>query len=440
MLIPDWMRGRSGAPRGSVHCRHCLKPFALRRLGVVCRSQRCRDVPDDTGVRGPRFFFAGDHGLWRGGELDLDERPCPFCERLDALQTVCPHCRQPLDAEEGEDQVLAVIGASASGKTHFLAAVLHQLLDGGAGGDEWAVDREERLLRPLRERYLEPLFEQLRVLPATPPRLDEELRLPLVNLRDGRRVLLVFRDLGGELFRQPERLARAAFLRYAQGVVLMADPLAFAPGPAPGKRWTPNGQPDALEVLRIYRRVLEAPERGVDERALPLLPEEKVLAVAVTKADLMLDRDHPFWSDGDGGAHLEPGYWRRRAEEGRTVAEWVRGRLDAELVAEAERFGETAWFFVSSLGFPHPPDAPRLEQAPRPRRVHEPVFALLDRLTAGAAAAARRPVDVSEEAEGEPELARPAVRRPAVRPPVAKHRRAPAAARPAPPPEDDWDL
>jgi hypothetical protein len=436
-----WITGTSGAPQGSVHCRHCLKPFALGRIGVVCRSQRCGGVRDDTGVRGPRFYYAGEHGLWRDGELVLGERPCPFCECLGTLESVCPHCRQALEADQGEDQVLAVIGASASGKTHFLAAVLHQLLDGGAGGGEWAVDREERLLEPLRRRFLEPLFDELRVLPATPDRLDEELRLPLVHRRDGRRVLLVFRDLGGELFLQPERLARASFLRYAQGVVLMADPLAFPPGPAAERGWTPNGQPDALEVLRTYRRVLEAPERGVDERALPLLPAEKVLAVAVTKADLMLDRDHPFWNDGEGGAHLEPGYWRRRAQEGRAVAEWVRGRLDAELVAEAERFGETTWFFVSSLGFPHPPDAPRLEQAPRPRRVHEPVFALLDRLTAGAAAA-RRPVDVSDEAEGEPEPAPapPAVRRPAVRPPVAKHRRAPASARPAPPPEDDWDL
>jgi hypothetical protein len=414
-----WITGRSGAPRGSVHCRHCLKPFALGRIGVVCRSQRCGGVRDDTGVRGPRFFYAGEHGLWQDGEMVLGERPCPFCDCLGTLESVCPHCRQALEADQGEDQVLAVIGASASGKTHFLAAVLHQLLDGGAGGGDWAVDREERLLEPLRRRFLEPLFDDLRVLPATPDRLDEELRLPLVHRHDGRRVLLVFRDLGGELFLQPERLARASFLRYAQGVVLMADPLAFAPGPAAERRWTPNGQPDALEILRSYRRVLESPERRVDDRALPLLPEEKVLAVAVTKADLMLDRGHPFW-DGDGDEHLRPGYWRRSVEADGAVAEWVRGRLDPGLVSEAERFAETAWFFVSSLGYPHPPDARRLSQTPRPLRVHEPIFALIDRLTGG----------MARGRAAEPVAAEPAAAHGGARP--ARRRPAPAG--------DDWDL
>ncbi len=374
-------------------CRHCSRPFRAERIGIVCRAEPCGGVVDDLGRRNPRFFFAGEHGLWRrraGMEpaLDLDG-PCPFCERSGRLATVCPHCRRPLGAESGEDRVIAVIGASASGKSHFLAAVLHQLLEARVGGDTWRVALDRSEVDRLRRKLLDPLFEDLHVLPSTVDRLDEELALPIENVEDGRRVLLVFRDLGGELFRQPERLARVAFLRYAQGVVLMVDPLAFRPRPGPGgggdlEAWRRSGQPDALETLSVYRRVLEERERRVEEEALPVLPERKFLALAVTKADLVLPPDHPFWQE-EGDESLRRGYWRARAEDDEAAERWVREHLDLEgdprLARETEAFAEARWFFVSSLGFPHPPGHERLRRAPEPRRVHEPIFALLDRLT-----------------------------------------------------------
>ena len=363
-------------------CRHCSRPFRPERIGVVCRSERCGEVEDHLGRRNPRFFFADEHGLWsrgRGGEpaLDLDA-PCPFCDRAGRLATVCPHCRRALGVESGEDRVIAVIGATASGKSHFLAAVLHQLLllsadDGDSESWRVALDRQE--IDRLRRRVLDPLFRDLHVLPSTVDRLDEELALPLES-PDGRRVLLVFRDLGGELSSQPERLAEVAFLRYAQGVVLMVDPLAFRPDddlpPDLRKIWRPSGQPNALETLEVYRRVLEERDRRAEEAALPVLPEQKLLALAVTKADLVLPPEHPFWSDDE-------------SPEGEAVEAWIRDHLDPRLLREAEAFAEVSHHFVSSLGYPHPPGQERLGRPPEPRRVHEPIFALLDRLTEGLA-------------------------------------------------------
>lgn len=379
-------------------CRHCFVPFQRPRIGVVCRSEVCRQVRDDHGRRDGRFLFADGWDFWLRPEhpetgqlptLHLDG-PCPHCRQIGHLRSVCPHCRQPLDLDRGEDRVIAVVGATASGKTHFLATVLHQLLDGGVGGEDWRVALDKAHLRPLREKLLDPLFHDREVLPSTVDRLDDEMALPLENLRDGRRVLLAFRDLGGEIFQQEDRLRRVHFLRYAQGVVLMADPLAFPPRSPDGSGatgeprqipWAHNGQPTALETLAAYRRVLETQERRVEHRALPLLPEEKYLAVAVTKADLVLERDHPFWEDANG-AHLEPGYWQRREEQGAAVRSWIEEELDPRLVREAASFSEARFFFVSSLGFRHSPAEDHLEEEPRPRRVHEPIFALLDRLTA----------------------------------------------------------
>lgn len=370
-------------------CRHCATPFRPEKIGVECNSEKCRRVRDHLGQYGPRFFFADEAGLWKGGYLHLD-RPCPQCGVLDRLQSVCPHCRKRLDAERGEDQVIAVIGASTSGKSTFLATVLYQLLEDRVGRETWEVDLGARKLHSLREKLIAPLFDSLEVLESNTDQVDrQELGLPLVNRNDGRRVLLLFRDLGGELFLKPERLRQVFFLRYAQGVVLMVDPLAFGEGPEkPGSWLGDEPPPDALEVLDVYSRVLDSQERRVEHRALPLLPEQKFLALAVAKSDLMLPGDHPFWQE-DGDQYLERGYWRRRKEgngtsgsEDARAERWIRERLSPRLIDQAGSFAEVSYFFVSSLGYAHPPGQLRLSHAPRPRRVHEPIFALLDRLTA----------------------------------------------------------
>lgn len=363
------------------HCRHCLWPFKPHRLGIECHSTSCRSLQDRHGRRSPRFFFAEKLDAWRDGDVVLRDVACPSCRKVGTLVSVCPHCRQRLGVDEGDDHVLAVIGASASGKSTFLAAVLHRLLDDEVGGD-WEVDLEEHELRGYREQYLAPLFDDRRVLPATPPRLVDEVRLPLHHRGDGRRVLLVFRDLGGEIFADPKQLARISFLRYARGVVLMADPLAYEPPPDDGALWSLNHQPDATRILKTYRDVMEDRERRVEEKALPLRPKEKYLAVAVTKADLVLPDGDPFWAKQGNGSHLERGYWQQREERSGEVAAWVEEHLGGSLARATEAFAETSWFFVSSIGYRLAPGTQALPRPPEPRRVHEPIFALLDRLTA----------------------------------------------------------
>jgi len=386
-----WLWKGRGNSQELIHCRHCLRPFERTHMLVECRSRTC-EVRDEVGVLGPRRFDAAEAGLWRDGRLHLDEEACPYCDVTGSLETVCPHCRQPLGIDQGEDQVFAIIGASAAGKTHFLAAVLHQLLEAEGAGSAWKVALSEAEMRVFRERYLDPLFEELRVLSATPHGLEAELRLTLENVADGRRVLLVFRDLSGEIFVDPELLSRLSFLRYARGVLLMTDPLAFPPpaGRTPGDAaaatqsalaWRENGQPDALEILTTYRQVLEDRDRKADEAALPLRPEDKVLAVTVTKVDLVLPAGHPFWQPERDG-HLEAGFWERRGDEGAEVLRWVEENLSRKLVRETRSFADVGWFFTSSIGYPLQPDRDRLPRPPQPRRVLEPIFGLLDRLTA----------------------------------------------------------
>lgn len=428
--LRSWLGSKDDRRDRQKVCRHCLKPFVRRLIGVECRSPACRDTRDHLGEVGPRFSFAEPAGFWRDGELDLSG-PCADCGLLGHLRSVCPHCRGELSLDHGDDRVLAVIGASASGKTHFLAAVLHQLLEAGVGGDRWRVDLPPDELRRLRRDLLSPLFEDHRLLPTTADRVEAEMRLPMVH-EDGRRVLLAFRDLGGEVFLQADRLRREEFLRYAQGIVLMADPLAFDAFAPHGD----NGEVrhvDAVEILERYRTALETQERRVEHAALPLLPDAKFLAVAVTKADRVLPDDDAFWAVDTPEAHLESGYWSARDAASDRVEGWVEQRLDRrgrELIRETGSFAETSWFFVSSLGRALPPGRKELAGTPEPQRVHEPIFALLDRLTedlvpVGAPGGDFRPEPPVPDVVGEPRRGDPAPRR---RPETPRD------------PDGDWDL
>lgn len=180
------------------------------------------------------------------------------------------------------------------------------------------------------------------------------------------------------------RMATTEFLRYAAGVVLLADPLAFKPTAKGRQRTLHHQEPTCLEILDNYRHVLRSAPRKREHVELPLLPEQKYLAVAVTKADLMLYRKHAFWAPSQNGAHLESGYWTGRNEASDSAATWLRKKLDdPQAFDEAVAlFADASYFFVSSYGYTHKPTA-LLTKPPTPLRVHEPLFALLDRFATG---------------------------------------------------------
>ena len=377
---------------GSGHqqlCRNCYQLFQFDHVGVICGSRQCSQVPNDRRQIGPRFFKSRDYGLWKGlfkKKLHLDgTTPCPFCKEP-RLVKACPLCRHPLDPTTGEvdDHVIAVIGASDSGKSHYLAAVLYQFLEKNVGGDAWTVDfASEDDEEIYRRQFLEPLFVQRRELAATPAAEGPELRLVLRHQRTGQQALLAFRDLGGEIFADPVKLERTEFLRYAKGVVLVVDPQAFPLDTVSSiQPWQPNGRPTALDVLKTYRQVLDALGRPPELDAYPLLPDEKLLAVAVTKADLVLDAAHAFYRDQDAVDSLAPGFWRAREAYSDEVKNWLGGHIGGALERESRRFADASYFFVSSYGFRHEPRK-KIEETPRPLRVQEPILALLDRLATG---------------------------------------------------------
>jgi hypothetical protein len=370
----------------STLCRHCFHLVAAGTEWVACHSDDCARVEGGQGRIGPRLMdparvpglLERSGLLGRKRRVDLDA-PCPHCATRGRLVPVCPRCRAELETARGgdgggDDAIIAVLGAVDAGKTHYLAALYHCLAEAEepAGGDVWAVELSEDQRETLRRELWRPLFEERQELEKTPMGRRQEMNLLLRHRQTGRRVLLAFQDLSGEILGERDKIAREEFLRHARGVILLADPL-----PLQGE----NDHPSCTRILANYRHLLEQPVRDLDPgeaEQLPLAPGDKTLAIAVTKSDLVLPDEHFFW-DPPPLDPVRDGFWEARADEDRAAREWLLERAHRDLVRLAEPFASTGWFFVSSTGFPYEPHSHALPEAPRPRRVVEPLFALLDR-------------------------------------------------------------
>lgn len=376
-----------GSNSFNVLCDQCFRLFPFVRIGLRCTSASCGQVLQVGGRRAPRRLKPDYEKLWdkKGRRLALD-RACPYCDEEGTLEPACPSCWERLDPEIGhvEDRMVAILGARQAGKSHFLAALMHQLLRGNVGGDVWNVSMRDDAREMVERRFLRPFFRDQRELPATPIGSPAGFRVILTHQHDGRRVLLRFEDHAGEAMSDKARLAGTDFLRYAAGVVLLADPLAFEPTAKGRQRAWHHREPTCFEILDNYRQVLNSAPRKRDQVELPLLPEQKYLAVAVTKADLMLHRKHAFWVPSQNGAHLQSGYWSGRHEASDSAANWLRKKLDDPQAFDdaVGLFADASYFFVSSYGYTHKPTA-TLSKPPTPLRVHEPLFALLDRFAMG---------------------------------------------------------
>ncbi|AGP29778.1 TRAFAC clade GTPase domain-containing protein [Corynebacterium terpenotabidum] len=166
---------------------------------------------------------------------------------------------------------VAMAGARASGKSLYTAVMIKQLeeLAGQFGRVVEAADNST--LDRYRSHYEEPLYQEMRNMPATPPASanDAYQRDPLIfslgrwTGPDGvnRMNYLVFRDVAGEdLENPPADTSNLAFFQHADLIIFLFDPLRVAQirtylkGIIPAQSLT-GGDPE--DVLRNLFRILE---------------------------------------------------------------------------------------------------------------------------------------------------------------------------------------
>ncbi|MFF2350870.1 ATP-binding protein [Kitasatospora sp. NPDC058115] len=329
-------------------------PSCPRRVGRAEIVYRCVAGPDPcAGDRRPAV-----------GPRTPSAAVCDGCGRTTARRH-CRRCGERLpEGRPGEPgRIVAVVGPPGSGRSTFLAVLLHELRHGlGAELGVALLPGDDRTETGLRRHYERPLYEEERALSPHAP--GEGFR-PLVHRlsrghgRRERSLTLVLLDTPADADARPALAA-------ADAAVLLLDPRDL-PGTGLGRPGRGTRSAEALD------RVIDALPRDAGGRiGVPV-------AVGLAKFDLPAPLLPPY----------SPLHRRRRPRPGfdpvdraivdtelRALLELWQG--DAALRRLREGRAEHQLFAFSALGAPPRPGATP-PGGPRPHRVEDPLLWLLHR-------------------------------------------------------------
>jgi hypothetical protein len=298
---------------------------------------------------------------------------CPEC-RQDTARRVCPECHNPLPGAycETPGKIVALVGAKNSGKSTYIAVLLHELSHRiGAELGTALVACDDRTIERYKRDFHRPLFGDRRLLPATASAVTTP-RDPLVYLltrtrqrrmrQEDMSLTLVLFDTAGEDLRS--RDVTDLHLRYlaaADAIIFLVDPLELKAG---------GGDPDG-EPINVIARVTELLHTGRDTphgRRLPV-----PAAVALTKIDA-LPLDGALQRNRALRAALDLNDREAVHEQVRALLyDWQAGELDRYLGHEYADYG---LFGVSALGGV-PREGAVGTGGIRPYRVEDPLLWLL---------------------------------------------------------------
>jgi Double-GTPase 2 len=292
------------------------------------------------------------------------------------LSIFCGECERPVPprAVLGERSVMAILGDTASGKTSLLWVVTDRLRESNSGGvsiRQAIGDSDDQLLASMQD-----ILESGRTRPT--PETDAAVRNFAWELTtpagDDGHWLVAFHDAAGEVWRglgtldrgRYERLHR--YLGLVGGVLFAIDGQRVAEGVDVRER---------RGVARPELRQSEAHEMTIADQLARKLRARDVptpVAVTITKADLLWDRDECRIFREDSGAtpkEIDAAVRQLLERSGRHVL----------LKTFEESFAPLSFFAVSAFGRDPGPRI-RVEDL-QPARVEEPLLSLLGLSRAG---------------------------------------------------------
>ncbi|GHT21148.1 hypothetical protein FACS189419_01570 [Planctomycetales bacterium] len=182
--------------------------------------QRQQPLPQGTRLVNYNTTFQGQGGV------------CPKCQRTTSIRA-CPICHTslPPGINNLQNAVFAVVGASSTGKSHYIAVLLDQLkkLYGKFNWSLTALNDETMSL--YREKYYNPLFYEHKTIGTTQgARGNADVKKPLVYLLNiygtDKSVVLAFFDAAGEDLRNSDNMSvMNKYIAYSSGIILLLDPL-----------------------------------------------------------------------------------------------------------------------------------------------------------------------------------------------------------------------
>jgi hypothetical protein len=227
-----------------ITCPFCFESFTTQEIQFRCLNPNCKGRALDTMyavardmatplqmghvINGKRSSFA--IGVARSTDCDV-------CGK-EARTRLCPKCHFELSHDVGQidQKIIAIIGGSNTGKSHYIASLITHLQHVIGPNFDFSVSMlgDNTRMRWNRDFYT-PLFEKKMVLqPTQSSTLNSDVKTPLMfrlTFRDGshlRALNISFFDTAGEdmsSLRVDSLSVEARYICKADGLIVLLDPL-----------------------------------------------------------------------------------------------------------------------------------------------------------------------------------------------------------------------
>lgn len=377
-----------GAPEAI--CPYCFETWSTSTAAFRCLGgsddPQCPREPDEELARlvgQPQILkrVVVKKSRW-GRPFEAGKRPVT-CDCGARTTPVCPRCHHglPHAYAEGGDRIVGMVGTKASGKSHYIAVLFHELFEGIGARFEARVEMlDDDTRERLRQDLLPRIYDEGVALESTvTAAVDDRVRRPLgVRLKFGRTkevVNTVFFDTAGEDLVNASVIEREArYIGHCGALILLIDPLQIS--------WvrdavgTSVALPDqVVDPLAILRNVT-----GLVREQRSIAPPKKLpqpLGVVFSKLDAirgLFDGESPVLREPNSGSAYD-------RTEARSIGALLRAHVIEWLGPDFDRFVtenyETAnYFAVSALGA-QPQSDGRLARDVAPHRVADPLVWVL---------------------------------------------------------------
>jgi hypothetical protein len=378
---------RERVPMAKDLCPYCFDYFRMANTPFRCVNMRgCSPQVDE--VLNEKWRINTPQGLVVPAKGVQRKANCPECKHP-TEKRICANCHQdlPHTLADHPNLVISVVGAKASGKSHYFPALI-EFLKNTAGPDLGFTIQAlgDETMRRYREDYRDQLLERKLIIDTTTSGLqDNRSRLPLVfvlrffkQFEGGSRVItrvvtLAFFDTAGEDMRSQDTMSFVnKYIYRSSGIILLLDPLQLAS--VRDKVGTaiplPERSAETSDIIARLETLIQIGTKTAADAHIRI-----PIAVTLSKFDAvepLLDPQLRVRQNSNHVAAFDTNDFRTvDAEVQSLIADWGAGYIIEQVKSG---FQHSGFFAVSALG-----DSPKGQSIAnvRPRRVADPFLWLL---------------------------------------------------------------
>jgi GTPase SAR1 family protein len=358
-------------------CPFCFEQFYPAECRVLSSregQELLKEAPGGFAALVARFWLDPLSGT-KNTEA-LAARQCPRCEEL-----------LPYNFEYMQNQIVGLVGGVASGKSHYIASLVHELKRGDVNsrvGCTRFMPVNQDVDTRYNKSYGDPVFVRKEPLSGNLPLQAGQRNLPLIYemIFEGRKQgeaqklvnLSLFDASGEQIQNEQEMVIFHRYLLNASALIVLVDPITM---PDLRERLPHHLRPDAVpshDAFDILNTVIRTYERYRGYR--PGTPIDIPVVITLAKSDLVryglegLGLQANFLRDGSYEEGFSLDDFEAVSEEVQEIIARYAGRglIDSSKVT----FPNLAFSAVSATG--SPPDSSGSFSVITPRRVLDPLL------------------------------------------------------------------